>query len=215
VKYTQLLYSRSSTKDYRWMLIPEKISPDELRRLSDVYDVFDRHKNASRLIHAEIPPLFLLKFENLYTLICCQKTPAIDEYGRTIYAMQGICVPLEQATQLRNCLPHILQENIDLLNVWASFSAKDGDKLAFTFSAENDFHLPTESAQHKRNSKKQTPALDEMIITTFDKDGLDNIISFFLAPGSPLVEFLFGATPEMPTMFPSAKIVAPFYKKPD
>jgi hypothetical protein len=217
--FTELLYSRSLTKDYRWMVAPRNVPKDGLNMLLDFFNLFDRYKGYPVFQSAEIPPHYFLKIQNLYVVLRCTIAPLKDEYGRNIYAMEGICIQNENISEIKSFLSDLLRNNLSQLDIWSKRNQDTNlDELGFKsaeFPEKRTFRLINfndTSLDNKENNNQQENNYQKRYVT-FDKNGFDDIKHVFHLPATPLIEFLFGATPEMEKMFPSAKIIAPVYKR--
>lgn len=209
--YQELLYSRSLSKDYRWMIVPPKISQEGLKALNLIFNQYD--KNKSTFGKSSVFPLYCLSRSDTTFLVTCGLTNHKDKEGRGIYCLQGISVTQEYRRHLWFILPWILanydRENI--LNIWSKIDFRDADNIIRQLSGDCSFKLDqlNESLAELTRTHKTIPAkllVNKPTYISFDNDGLKKL-SHVIASYHDCIDFGFGATPEMVRTFPF-KIVA-------
>ncbi len=92
--YQQLMYSRSKTKDYRWMIAPSSIlSENNLTILVRLYSHW-RDASYKRNIFKEFPVLAGIRFEDTstYCVVTFAETQHRDIHARPIHSLYGICI---------------------------------------------------------------------------------------------------------------------------
>ena len=209
--YQELLYSRSLSKDYRWMIVPPKVSSESLKALNQLYNLYDKYKNA--FSNPPVLPLYCLNHPEMTFLVSCGLSNHKDKDGRDIYFLQGIGVPHEYRRHFWFILPWILAnyDNEDLLNPWRKIDFYDADDLVHHSSADYFFKLDqlNEPLAELTKTQKYTPEkllINEPKYISFDKNGLKEL-SHILSSHHDCMDFAFGATKEMMKAF-DFKVIA-------
>ena len=215
MQYTRFLYSRSITKDYRWMIVPPEIDISKLQVLSALYNAFDQYKSKKVFSNAPVQPLYLLNNGNRIFIVRTSATNQFDEYGRVIYAMQGISISGESVYELRFGLPYLLKDHEKYFDILSEFSPYDADKLSFTPSEIKgvNFAISSNSIIEKFGVPlpMHFPTVEKKYLS-YDENGFRDLMLYFLSPYVPLSEFAFGAVPEALKLLPQLKIIAPAYQ---
>ena len=209
--YQELLYSRSFSKDYRWMIIPSDVSSESLKALNQLYNLYDKYKNA--FSKSPLSPLYCLNHPGVTFLVSCGLSNHKDRDGRDIYCLQGICVPHEYRRHFWFILPWILANynSENLLNAWGKIDFHSADDIVRRASEDCFFKLDQldESLAKITQPSKSTPEnlpINEPVYISFDENGLKEI-SHLLSSYHDCLDFAFGATPEMVKSF-NFKIIA-------
>ncbi|MBK7919174.1 MAG: hypothetical protein IPJ94_23495 [Chloroflexi bacterium] len=213
MKYQQILYSRSLSEDYRWLILPANISSPSLNRLKQFYDLFDIKKK--QITNEPLTTIYCLNFINTTYLICCLRSNHKDSHGREIYCLQGISIDQVYRRHFWFVLPWLLTNHIQILDIWQHIDFDGADRLnqyqsqtyelslsKVDFGAVNFLSNLTE--QEGKISKKAPVQI------TFDTQGFDELVSLIASPTFPLSNFAFGATIEMLDYFQFA-IFAPIH----
>ena len=129
MKIYQILYSRSLSQDYRWMLTPSWVSSSDLKKLRQIYDEYDDYKTEKPFDGTTLFPIFYLNLPSISTVFTCSPIQQTDQYSRRIYGLQGIAVPANYSRHLWFALPWILLKNKTFLNVSESINPKNADQL--------------------------------------------------------------------------------------
>ncbi len=205
--YQHILFSRSRSVDYRWMILPDHIARNDLNILKNLYLAYDRHKRRFPYQDTNLKPLFLLKLSNSFLLIQLGKTQYSDSFNRQIFGLWGISVPEDAEQQLRIHLRQIITESEIFLNPFKlkMYQFLTADKLN-RFVAEK-FHISTQISNNQlvhinTNSAKELPAI------SFNPEGFQVLLDFIAMPPNPLVSIAFGATPAMLRIVHPVKITA-------
>lgn len=200
--YQELLYSRSLSKDYRWMIIPSKVSPESLKTLNQLYNLYDKYKNT--FSKASVLPLYCLNHSEMTFLVSCGLSNHKDKDGRDIYCLQGMCVTQEYKRHLWFILPWILANynTRDTLNVWKNIDFSQADDIVRRTSGDCLFQPDQleESLAELTKIPKTTPeklSLHEPTYVSFNKDGLKELSHLLVSAYHDCIDFAFGVTPEM------------------
>lgn len=209
--YHELLYSRSLSKDYRWMIIPPKVSSESLKALNQLYNLYDQYKHAFE--KSTVLPLYCLNHPEMTFLVSCGLSNHKDKDGRDIYCLQGISVAHEYRRHFWFILPWILAnyDSEGLLNTWKNIDFSGADDILRRTSEDHSFKLDqldeslAKLTQTPKSSCERLPVHEPTNIS-FDKDGL-KALSHLLSSYHACIDFAFGATPEIIKNF-NFKIVA-------
>lgn len=215
MKYQELLYSRSLSKDYRWMIVPPKISSDSLKLLNQLYNLYDKYKNA--FCKSPVLPLYCLNHLQTTFLVSCGLSNHKDKDGRNIYHLQGISIPPEYRRHFWFILPWILAnyDGENLLNTWRKVDFPAADDIVRRASEDCFFKLDLldkSLAELIKTSKFTLERFEELSIREpvyipFDKNGLKELAHVIVSSDYGCVNFAFGATSEMIRAF-DFKIIA-------
>ncbi len=207
MRYHALLYSRSLSRDYRWMVVPPKAAHEGLKALNQLYNLYD--KNKSVLGKSPLPPLYCMTRGEATFLVTCGQSNLKDKEGRAIYYLQGISVARAYWKDFWHALPRILDNygKSDLLNAWGNIDFRNADELARSVSSEYVYwheqpnNPPKNAARPALNPEKSCAS--EPMQVSFDKNGLSELSSFITSscPEGECIDFAFGATPEMAGRF--------------
>lgn len=203
--YHALLYSRSLSRDYRWMVVPPKAAPEGLKALNQLYNLYDKNKSAFG--KSPLPPLYCITRGEATLLVTCGQSNQKDKEGRAIYYLQGISVARAYWKDFWQALPRILDNygKSDLLNAWGNIDFRAADELARHVSDDYIFQYeqPTKplknAARPPLNPEKSCAS--ELLRISFDKDGLAELSRFITSSCPEGTDFAFGATPEMAGRF--------------
>lgn len=210
--YQELLYSRSLSKDYRWMIVPPKVSPESLKTLNQLYNLYDKHKHT--FSKTAVLPLYCINHAGMTFLVSCGPSNHKDKDGRDIYCLQGICVRQEYQRHLWLNFPWILvnYQTKGALNIWRSIDFSQADDLVRHASGDCFFRFGQEDKPLSELTKPTNPPsgklfTDEPTYISFDKDGLKELSHLLVSNYHTCVDFAFGVTPEMIKQF-DFKIIA-------
>ena len=205
MKCNYVLYSRSFTKDYRWIINSPHFMKDEIRNLNLLYNSFDDYKNQ---IKYEVPLIYCINFTNCIFLFTFCKVNKKDFSGRDIYALQGISTP--EKNKLIYLLPIFLINYRKYLNIVNQIGFDSCDNYT-NKEIEFDFKIRDERPTINLDIDK-LKTCDEGIELQFDPKGFEQLIG--IMSNSHLIErpdFAFGATPETFTIFPSIQIFSKIF----
>lgn len=216
--YQALLYSRSLSKDYRWMVVPQKISGDSLKVLNQLYNMFDKRKDS--FYNSPVSPLYCLDHPEMTFLVKCGVSNYKDKDGRAIHCLQGIGVIQKYKRHLRLMLPWILThyDSEGILNTWSKIDFSDADNIVSRKS--KDYYFKSDQLEESpvklhqtRESLSVTSLTSEPSCITFDRDGLKELSRLISSSCHDRMDFAFGATPEMINAF-DFKIIASLGNQP-
>lgn len=209
--YQELLYSRSLSRDYRWMIIPPKISQESLKVLNQLYNLYDKYKHVFE--KSSVSPLYCLNHTDVTFLVSCGLSNYKDKDGRDIYCLQGISVTQEYRRYFWFILPWILLTNYEgkgLLNIWKNIDFSGADDIVRR--ASEDYAFGLDRLDEPLAKLIQTPGsleklhANEPAYIPFDRNGLKEL-SHLLLSYNDCTDFAFGATPEIIKKF-NFKIIA-------
>lgn len=214
MQYYHLLYSRTRTRDYRWIRYPTIADKADQASLDRLFASYFNCRRAGRLTHAAVPPIYFVRLSTIAALVTCGLTEFTDRYQRPIYALQGICVETVDTRHLWFALPLLLNELEDRLQIWPklSFEAENA-KIPQPMTShslhlnEIDSVISYLAALHQ--SAIEPTTLVYPILLPFDGRGLDDLMRYCASPSLPAGDILFGAAPEMERAFPRPMIKAP------
>lgn len=141
MKVELVLYSRSLTKDYRWICLPSQIPQASIESLKKIYNFLDNKKSD---INEKESILIGISDNTYYYLLAYKNTSKKDIASRDIYGLQGVAVNRianpKSAVDfcslcpyfveiLPNCLPYFGIEFSDLDNL--SYSVRETDLSVF------------------------------------------------------------------------------------
>lgn len=204
--YQELLYSRSLSKDYRWMIVPQKVSPESLKVLHQLYNLYNKHKTA--FSKSSVSPLYCLNHSEATFLVSCGLSRHKDKDGRDIYRLQGISVPHEYRRHFWFILPWILADfdSRNLLNAWKNIDFSSADDIVHR--ASEDYFFKLDQLDESLAELTKTPASfpeklssHEPKYISFDKNGLKELSHLIGTLYHNCMDFAFGATPEMAKNF--------------
>lgn len=210
--YHELLYSRSLTKDYRWMILPPKVSWESLKVLNQLYNLYDKHKGT--FSKSCIQPLYCFNHPEATFLVSCGLSDHKDKDGRNIYSLQGISVSNKYKRHFWFILPWIL-DNFDsehLLNTWRKLDFSSADEVVRHLSGEYPLKIDqlTESLAELAKTQKFVPEnipVNRQTFISYDKEGLKDLSHLISSTYHDCMDFAFGATSEMIRAF-NFKIIA-------
>lgn len=212
MRYQYLLYSRSLRVDYRWLIVPPDVSPDDLSSLSALYDLSDLARQKSRT--AGVPSVYCLRLSSIIALVECGHAGHEDAFGRPIHCMQGIAVSLSWAKGLCLILPYLLERHARELNVWGLVDFEDADRLTRSTLPDGEFGLDSIGQRMGLDSARKVPGIHPHIESggqiqlPFSPDGYRQLIETVASPHVALVDFAFGATAELVGAFRSFRVIA-------
>jgi hypothetical protein len=212
--YHPLLYSRTATRDYRWLSYPASADRVDQAPLDGLFAAYFKYRGTARLARAAVAPLYLVRLSTITALITCGLTGLVDRFQRPIYALQGICVARADTRHLWFALPLLLTQSADWLNVarWsgsenASATNPQPAKARSLALSEIDGNISYLAALHQASAEPTN--LSYPILLSFDVRGRENLLRCCASPSLPAGDILFGATPEMDSLFPRPIIKAP------
>jgi len=212
-EYEYILYSRTLVEDYRWIIVPELILPENLQKLRQLYDACDNNAMRAMADNPEVKPLYCLSLTDITVLLRFERTAHTDRNSRSIYALQGICVNKNQDWRFRDALPWLLNESNPELNVWEqidfqeadSWTKKPSKKYPFD-SKQTEQPLPPIENNSQVSSQRNNLYSSKIIKLDFSKEGLHQLQNLLR---NKQVDFAFGTTSNMVNLFKSLRIVAP------
>ncbi|MGQ3684327.1 MAG: hypothetical protein ACUBOA_04835 [Candidatus Loosdrechtia sp.] len=204
--YHELLYSRSLTKDYRWMIIPPKISRESLKALNQLYNFYEKHKGAFN--KSPVPPFYCFNHPEAIFLVSCGLSDYKDKEGRDIYFLQGMSASNKYKRHFWLILPWILNNFTGnyLLNPWSKLDFRSADNLVRHASGEYSLKIDqlTESLAELAKTQKSIPENitgNRSAFISYDKEGLKELTRLISSTYHDCMDFAFGATPEMVSTF--------------
>ena len=127
----QLLYARSRTRDYRWMIKPSGFSYEEnLTILENLHSQW-RGVMSTHSLDSNLPLVAGLNFPNdsFYCLVAFTETNHKDIHARPIQSMHGICINTDDAApDLCTMLPWFLS-NPEKFDPWNEIDYEGADAL--------------------------------------------------------------------------------------
>lgn len=217
MKVQYLLYSKSLVADYRWLLIPESASSDEMIVLNNIFDAYDNYKASKTITDSTVKPIFCVSLTNIVALCYCDKTKYQDRFSRDIYCLQGIAVTHKQKKEFSGVLQYILDHYESVLNIWSFIDFKQADEtVKAQISGKIDLELL------KKNMSKDLEQIQNeshiefpmsRVTLSFSKDGFQDLLRYVASSKVPLLDFAFGADPKITTKFNRYKIWAPIVNR--
>jgi hypothetical protein len=212
MRYTQFLYSRSLSKDYRWILIPPSISYEKLKLCLKMFEWFDIHRTHKVLRESKIPTLYCLNFSGVMTLFTCGLSSYRDKYGREISFLQGIAVEATYQRHFWFLLPWLMTQYLSIIDTWNYISFKNADQFDGLTSNTLEWKpsLPdlTLSSEYKYSATSSSNEREKGIIKLdFSATGFRKLLSYVSSTAIPTPEFAFGATNDILIHFPTIKVI--------
>ncbi len=193
MKLSQILYSRSLSQDYRWMLAPSWASSNDLKKLRQIYNEYDEYKTEKTFDNPAVTPTFYLNLSSFSAVVICSPSQQTDQYSRAIYGLQGIAVPASYNRHLWFALPWILLKSKAILNVWESINPKNADQLQNTPSSTINFDFetcdPSLLSGYSINFHQKK--------LEYSKSGFEQLINIISSSETSQLDFAFGATSEL------------------
>jgi len=128
MKCEPILFSRTVSIDYRWVLASPRLSVNDLSVLSSAFYFFDSGKNRW-FNESDTVSVYCLSLSECFAVFKCGKTSRIDQNGRAIYALEGFCVDKLCGSHLQKMLPCIVSDCERWLNISQWFGAPSPDVL--------------------------------------------------------------------------------------
>lgn len=194
MKLHQLLFSRSLSQDYRWMLAPDWITSSDLKKLREIYYAYDEYKTEKPFDDTSLTPVYFINLRSVSALVICSPTNQTDQYSRQIYGLQGIAVPDDYKRHLWFALPWILSDYKKILNVWSTLDARSADQLQKSPSPTINFDL--NESNPSRLSVTPTEFHDKSKIE-YSQSGFQKLLSIVTSNTTPRIDFAFGVTSEL------------------
>lgn len=192
----RLLFSRSHSKDYRW-IFSSKFLSNENKALLDL--IFDNYKgNYKRLFSQyEITPVHFLEFENAYVVIECVKTNSVDKDGRAIYALQGLCVAKTYKRHIWFALPWLMTSHKHLLDSWGTYSYGELNKIqtSIEITTEIDLNSFEKLPSMLTNSSEISLNLHSVMLD-FSVEAYMQLVNLISGDTLPF-QFIFGGTEQL------------------
>ena len=213
MKVQYLLYSKSLVADYRWLLIPESASSDEMIVLNNIFDAYDKYKASKTITDSTVKPIFCVSLTNILALCYCDKTKNQDRFSRDIYCLQGIAVTHKQKKEFSGVLQYILDHYESVLNIWKYIDFEQADKLVkANISGEIDIELLKKNMSQKLDIIQSRPHVEfptKRVTLSFSESGFQDLLKYAASSNVPLMDFAFGISPQMSAKFDRYPIWAP------
>lgn len=183
MKYQELLFSRSSSKDYRWMIIPDYLTDRDLTVIQTTLWSDEIRGKLREVRHLGLWPTFCMQLSEITILMQLTRTLHRDRFGRSIAALQGICVNNSYALYLRFALSWLLINQTQYLDVWYDLNYDEADDLEKRHSKTYLFdmgllnHSPQELGEENTIEKN---SLQNITGLRFDKESLNTIAKSLL-----------------------------------
>lgn len=215
MKCHYLLYSRSITKDYRWMLVPPGISTNDLKLLRELFYVYDDIKEKNIIKDSRFPPLFGLNLSSAAVLITLIQTEHQDAYSRPIFCLQGIAIPHPYKKDFSSVIQYLLEDYKNILDAWQDIDLRDADQLR---NAHLDRLIIVDELQETVSQTlsmlKQEDHLDFLsgqTVLSCDDVGFEELIRYAVSPNIPIFNFAFAVATQMLHVLSSIKlnVIAP------
>lgn len=207
-----ILYSRTLSKDYRWILLPTFIEREDVETLNIVYDVYDNYKDIKSLSQSKFPQIYCLNLKSACMLIMCRKTDFKDAHSRPIYSMEGVCVEHKEKKVFSAILQYLLDNYQMYLNSWNVAAFDDADGLQRqernTKLHIEDFRANASETLLYIQSKPHLAAPIYPQTISFDEKGFVNLLALAVSSKIHLLNIAFGVTSELSNKIKSFEIIA-------
>lgn len=202
MKCAYVLFSRTLTKDYRWMITPQGAAVEDLARLKTLFGHYSDVRSVQGVLQSSVPVMFCLSLSQIIALVVMKRTDHVDAGGRDIFCLQGITTRYENARTFRFLLPFLVQEHASVLDAWRNLDFHSANRLEYDESAQIDIDVRLGEQFNDVNLNRSRPSRFERFDNrprefAFSQDGLHQLISFLSSPYVPLVDFGFGVTSQM------------------
>lgn len=201
--YQKLLWSRTKSHDWRWLVFPESLTEPEAEVLRSIFDQYvSAYK--TQFLKLEIDPWYFLSFSESSVLFQCKKTPYVEWQGRTIYALQGISVAHEYRRHMWFVLPWILKIFNQIVDVWQDLDFSEADNIKrhpriiseqFNIAVVNNQTIDVPFLATSAGPKEQ-------LTLPFTNLGFEQLVQALLMPETPFLNFAFGLTASMAQSHP-------------
>jgi hypothetical protein len=212
----RLLYSRSFSKDYRWILVPAEQSPEDqdgitelLRQLNDEYDLYDRSKG---LTPDGEGTLLFGKSVGAYGVLCrCGPTRHEDALGRRIFALNGLLARQEEKKEFAAALPYLVALGDECLDVSVELGAPETDQIKNEIATESVVldelraKLPATAQEWLRMPHMQWKKPQGL---RSGDDGLHYLLRVLGSPLIPWIDFAFAAPAQLARRMGTFDVVA-------
>ena len=205
MKLYKILYSRSLSKDYRWMLIPPRVSTGDLRILRDIYEEYDAFKESEML--QSLHPVYCINVSEFSALFTCTTSKQEDQFGREIYALEGLLVYPEYRRHFWFILPWLLVNRDNVLSVWRELDVREADNLRNSVSPVISLDILMNGSQFGELKSGIVQNLDSkgydrenIQVVEYSHAGLDELTRIVWSPFVPLLDFAFGASPKIASL---------------
>ena len=212
----RLLYSRSFSKDYRWVLAPAVQSPEDqqgitelLGQLNDEYDLYDRSKG---LTPDGEGTLLFGKSVGGYGVLCrCGPTRYEDALGRRIFALSGLLARHEEKKEFAAALPYLVALGGECLDVPVDLGEAAADQIRNEVATEPVVldelraKLPPTAQEWLRMPHVQGGVSQKL---RSDDDGLKYLLRLLGSPLVPWMDFAFAAPAQLARKMGTFDVVA-------
>lgn len=201
----RLLYSRSFSKDYRWILVPDGQSPEArdditelLRQLNEEYDVYDRSKGLDP--DGEGTLLFGKSVGQFGVLCRCGPTKYEDSLGRRIFALTGLLARHEEKKEFAAALPYLVALGGESLEVPVDLGEAVADQIRNEVATERvaleelRAKLPATAREWLSMPHVQWKASQDLRSAD---DGLQYLLRLLGSPLIPWMDFAFAAPAQL------------------
>lgn len=211
MKFQNLLFSRSLSQDYRWILSPSFLSSSDLEKLEKLVWSDEGRKYLEGL---SVRPTFLIRLSNAYVLCRFYRTKFTDSRKRPIDCIDGIAISSADAWFFRFALAWLLTDQAHVLDSWKnldfdrvdSYTRKTPETLEFDINAlpeKNSAIFDGQASLRKEFSFSQS-GFEKLVNYLYPSPNVDDL---------ELLEFAFGASPSMIPRYQNFEIVTPIDNK--
>jgi len=191
--YYDVLFSRTLSRDYRWLVIPDGCSDSDLELLKKLFNLYD---NSKKMFWNSLTlPFYCINTLYWSYLIQCNKTPYTDQHGRPTFGLYGIAVSYRFRRHFWLYLP-VLLRYLKTINPWECYDYYDmDDHSKFTSEIhELDMKCCDNDISTFLPSDSTFPTLESI---RFNVEGSESIVKLLSNPEIGLCNIAFGASVDM------------------
>lgn len=189
-----LMYSRSRTKDYRWMMIaPELTDQGSLAIFEQLYSQW-REVLATRPIDTTFPLVAGLKLPEkpVYCLVTFVETAYKDIHARPVQSLHGVCINIADAPDAHCILPWFLSDP-DHFDPWPQVNYGGADALS---GDVRELRVDLEQYSSKGNTQSLGISNQKRFIPYTDS-GRNSLLATLENYSTFNINFVFGGSPIM------------------
>lgn len=205
-----LLYSRSLTRDFRWMLVSPNISSYDLKMLTQLFSAWRSSEWRGASEQSQFHPLFGLNLTTTYALVTVLQIEHKDAFSRPLACLQGIAIPYSLQKDLSSITQHILGDYKSVLNAWKHVDFKDADQIensiaTVSFSQDQlQANIPIELLRAKQ--KDHLNYSGNQVILSSDDEALKGLRQYIALSDSEVLNFAFAVPSQMLKIFEAWQI---------
>ena len=188
--FQRILFSRTKTEDYRWLLKPKDISDSELNDLRSLFKLCMANREAVE--KQKYPPIYFFRIVDHLFLLTFSMATYRDGHGRKIYNLNGIRTHSYNYRLLWAYIPYFLNDYRDKLDSWRFCPFEESDNI---FEKESDdFSVDELNILIERYMSVELDANFNFDLNrNYSNTDFENIMKYMCSPLTPPFFFAFGS----------------------